>query len=242
MTEDFLNKLYSNFNGLPIISIKELFSFIKKEFPDLAEKTIHWKINQLKSKGILSHLGRGTYSLSEKLDYTPELSPNLKRIFNKVKKELPFINLCIWDSRWFNEFMIHQIFKYYIVVETEKDATDSVFNTLSDYSKNVFLNPDKEIYSRYIINYDEVIIVKPLISESPIIEREKIKIPAIEKLLIDCFIDIDLFAAQQDELDNIYQTLFQKYFVNLNKIRRYARRRNQQSEFENRINKLNLNL
>lgn len=241
MTDDFLNKLYSNFDGLPIISIKELFSFIRKEFPELAEKTIHWKINQLKSKGILSHLGRGAYSLSKKLAYTPELSLNLKRIFNKVKKELPFINLCIWDSRWFNEFMIHQIFKFYIVVETEKDATDSVFNTLSDYSKNVFLNPDKEIYSRYIINHDEVIIVKPLISEAPIIEIEKIKIPAIEKLLIDCFIDIDLFAAQQDELDNIYQSLFQKYFVNLNKIRRYARRRNQLSEFENKIEKLNLN-
>ena len=49
-------------------------------------------------------------------------------------------------------------------------------------------------------------------------------------------------AAQQDELDQILQSVFQKYEVNLNKISRYARRRNQISELEKRINRLNLNL
>ncbi|MCX6233132.1 MAG: hypothetical protein NT175_00190 [Bacteroidetes bacterium] len=242
MSSDFLNKLYTHFEGNPIFSYGDLFSFVQGEFPDLAGKTINWKIHQLKSKGILSHISRGIYSLNKKKEYNPELSPYLKRVYNKVKKDLPFINFCVWDSRWFNEFMIHQIFRYYIVVETEKDATDSVFNTLSDFSKKVFLNPDKEIFRRYIINYDEVLIVKPLISEAPLFEIENIKVPAIEKLLIDCLIDVDLFAAQQDEMDNIYQTVYQKYNVNLNKIRRYARRRDQLSELENKIEQLNLNL
>jgi hypothetical protein len=241
MTDNFLTKLYSNFDRTPNLSIKELFVLMKKEFPDLADKTIHWKINQLKSKGVLSQLGRGIYSLSKKTDYKPELSTNLKRIFNKVKKELPFVNICIWDSRWFNEFMVHQMFKYYIVIETEKDACDSVFNILSDNNKNVFIDPEKEIYNHYIINHEEVIIVKPLFSEAPLLEIEKIKIPSIEKLLIDCLIDKDLFAAQQDELDNIYKSVFEKYFVNINKIKRYARRRYKIEEFENIIEKLNLN-
>ncbi len=240
MTDNFLNRLHSNFDGSEVFSIKELFDFIKKDFPDLADKTIHWKINQLKSKGILSHLSRGSYSLSKKTTFVPDLSPNLKRIFNKVKKELPFINLCIWDSRWLNEFMIHQIFKYHIVVETEKDAADSVFNVITDSNKNVFLKPDAEVFRRYIINHQEVIIVKPLISESPLLEFDNIKVPCIEKLLIDSIIDTDLFAAQQDELDNIYQSVFDKYFINMNKIRRYARRRNQLTEFDNKINTLNL--
>jgi hypothetical protein len=90
---------------------KDLFSFIQKEFPSLAEKTIDWKIYQLTSKGILSHISRGIYSLRKKNDYTPELSHYLKRIFKKVKRELPLINFCVWDSRWFNEFMIH-LFEY----------------------------------------------------------------------------------------------------------------------------------
>ena len=227
MQTDILNKLYCRFADKHTVSRLELFSFLSKEFPDLADKTISWKINQLKAKGILNHLGRGIYSLTKKGEYSPELSSYLKRIFKKVKKELPFINLCVWDSRWFNEFMTHQMFKYYIVVETEKDATDSVFNSLTDFSKKVFLDPDAEIFRRYIVNHQEVIIVKPIISEAPVLEFDNIKVPSLEKLLIDCLIDNDLFAAQQDEFDHIYKSVFQKYFINLNKIRRYARRRDQ---------------
>jgi hypothetical protein len=180
--------------------------------------------------------------MRKKNDFTPELSPYLKRIFKKVKRDLPLINFCVWDSRWLNEFMIHQIFRYYIVVETEKDAADSVFNVLNGFCKNVFLNPDRETFRRYISNYSEVIIVKSLISEAPLLEIENITVPSIEKLLIDCLTDVDLFAAQQDELDNIYQMVFQKYPVNINKISRYARRRGQIDELENKIEHLNLNL
>jgi hypothetical protein len=242
MSSGFLNKLYAHFEGNSTISYKDLFPFIKNEFPSLAEKTINWKIYQLKSKGVLAHISRGIYSLKKKNDYTPELSPYLIRVFNKVKRDLPLINYCIWDSRWFNEFMIHQIFRYYIVIETEKDAANSVFNILTGFSKNVFLDPDKEIFSRYIGNYDEVIIVKPLISEAPLVEVENIIVPSIEKLLIDCFIDVDLFAAQQDELDNIYQSVFRKYHVNINKGYRYARRRGQLADFQKKIKQLTLTL
>jgi hypothetical protein len=80
-----------------------------------------------------------------------------------------------------------------------------------------------------------------LVSEAPLTEIDKIAIPTIEKLLIDCLIDKDLFAAQQDELENIYQTVFEKYIVNLNKSRRYARRRDRLVEFEDKLIKLNLN-
>ena len=233
--------MYSHFEDKLYFSSGELFLFIQSEFPNLAKKTINWKINQLKSIGILSHLSRGIYSLKKKNDFTPEIPPYLKRINSKIKKELPYLNFCIWDSRWFNEFMVHQIFRYYIVVETEKDATNSVFNSLTEFSKKVFLDPNKDIYSNYIINHNEVIIVMPLISESPLLEIDNIKTPSIEKLLIDCLIDTDLFAAQQDELDNIYQSAFNKYFININKIKRYARRRNQLIEFENKVSMLNLN-
>ena len=240
MAADIINKLYTRFEGNSTFLYKDLFCFIQMEFPSVAHKTIDWKIYELKSKGILTHISRGIYSLQTKKEFNPELSNNLKRIFYKIKKELTYLNLCIWDSRWLNEFMHHQIFRYYIVVETEKDGIESVFNILSDFNKIVFLNPDKEIFQRYIINNEDVIIVKPMISESPLSEIDKIKTPALEKLLVDCLIDVDLFAAQQDELNFIYQTAFQKYFINLNQIRRYATRRNQQTELENII--LNLKL
>jgi hypothetical protein len=123
--------------------------------------------------------------------------------------------------------MLHQLFKYYLVVEVEKDAAESVFNTMTDFSKKVFLNPTEDIFTRYISNFDEVIIIKSLLTESPIVEIDGIKVAAIEKLLVDCIADKDLFAAQQNEIDFIYRTAFSKFSINTNKLRRYARRRNQ---------------
>ena len=242
MSTGFSDKLHARFEGNATIPYSDLFAFFRKEFPDLAEKTINWKIYQLKSEGVLSHISRGFYSFRKKNQYHPELSSDLKRIYTRVKRELPLVTLCVWDSRWLNEFMIHQLFRYFIVVETEKDATNAIFNKLTGFIKNVFLDPDQEIFNRYIVNFDEVIIVKSLISEAPLLELDNMMIPSIEKLLVDCLIDTDLFAAQQDELDHIYQSVFQKYEVNLNKISRYARRRGQISELEKRINRLNLNL
>lgn len=238
---DILKKLVTQFHGENTFTYDELCTFLKIEFPEIAEKTISWHIYKLKKDGVITHISRGIYSLKKKDEYIPELSLSLKKIFNKIQTNLPFLNLCVWDSRWFNEFMVHQLFKFYLVVETEKDAINSVFNNLVDTNNNVYLNPDSEIYNRYIVNQDEVIIVKPLVSEAPLTEIDKIAIPTIEKLLIDCLIDKDLFAAQQDELENIYQTVFEKYIVNLNKSRRYARRRDRLVEFEDKLIKLNLN-
>ena len=103
-------------------------------------------------------------------------------------------------------------------------------------SKKVFLNPTSEIYLRYIGNFNEVIIVKKLITESPIVKIDKIWVPSLEKLLVDCLVDKQLFAAQQNELDFIFKSVFSKYTLNISKMTRYARRRGYESELENIIN------
>lgn len=232
MSDAFSKILNEHFKKKPIFTTAELFVLLKSKYPDVADITINWKINQLKAKGIITHISRGIYSLNKKNEYTPTITPTIKRIYNKVKKEFPEINLCIWDSNWLNEFMVLQMFRNFIVVETEKDATEFVFNSLSNTTKNVFLNPNKDIFNRYIANLNNVIIVKSLINESPLTEVEGVTTPAIEKLLIDCIIDTILFSAQQEEIYNIYNSAFSKYLVNLNKIRRYARRREKLDKFE----------
>ena len=74
----------------------------------MAEKTINWKIYQLKSEGVLSHISRGFYSFRKKNQYHPELSSDLKRIYTRVKRELPLVKLSfgtaagLMNSRFIN--------------------------------------------------------------------------------------------------------------------------------------------
>jgi hypothetical protein len=75
-----------------------------------------------------------------------------------------------------------------------------------------------------------------LVSEAPLIKTENIIISSIEKFLVDMITDTNIYATQLGELDFIYQSAFDKFEVNQNKMKRYAHRRNRKKEVKERLN------
>jgi predicted transcriptional regulator len=206
---------------------KDLGDYISQVEPAYTPATISTYITKLVNKGIIFRNGRGNYTYTEKNDYKPQVSQRLKLIAGKIKQDFPLLNFCVWDSNWLNEFMRHQLFRQMLVIEVEKDGAESVFYALGETNKKLFYKPDAIVFERYISGYDDPIIIMPLISESPISEAGKIPIPTLEKLLVDMVADKNLYAAQQAELDFIYENALAKYAISISKIKRYARRRNQ---------------
>lgn len=239
MAEALEKHINRYFKGNEKLSKQKLVGSIKKDFPKWSDNTINMYLSKLKKEGIINAPSRGIYELDCHTPFQPNISITLKRIFNRIKREFPYIAFCVWDTIWLNDFMRHQPFKHYIVVEVEKDASEPVFAFLTETTKNVFFNPDEEIFDRYIHNQDEILIVKNMVSEAPLLEKDKIVIPALEKLLVDMLIDTELFSAQQNETEFIMRSVMEKYTLNELKMRRYAVRRNRERE----INKLiNINL
>lgn len=232
------NLIISSLRENGSMSKKELVDLVCQNFPDSTPSSVTWRLHKLKSKGLIQSATYGEYSLDTKQDPQYSVSSSLKRIFNKAKKEYPFLSMCVWDSAWFNTLMLHQQFKHYLVLEVEKDSMESVFNSLTDFSKKVFLNPTDEIFSHYISNFTEVIIVMPLLSEAPVISQNGVVLAPFEKLLVDCLADKNLFASQQGEIDFIFKSAFSKYRINVNKLKRYARRRNQLENVTNLMDKI----
>lgn len=242
MTKTIENTIQSYFKSLNQISREKLGNLIKKDFPELSEGTITVYLSKLKKAGIINNPERGVYSITDKEVFNPEINQSLKKIYNKIHKEFPFVDICVWNTKWLNDLMRHQPFKYYTVIEVEKEADEQVFNAISEWNKNVYFNPDEEILERYISsNSEEVTIIKNLVTEAPTSKRNKIEIPTLEKILVDIIIDKELFAAQQGELDIIYSTAFKKYAINTAKMKRYAIRRNKESEVEKMISTVVLN-
>lgn len=242
MTKTIENTIQSYFKSLNQISREKLGNLIKKDFPELSEGTISVYLSKLKKAGIINNPERGVYSITDKEVFNPEINQNLKKTYNKIHKEFPFVDICVWNTKWLNDLMRHQPFKYYTVIEVEKEADEQIFNAISEWNKNVYFNPDEEILERYISsNSEEVTIIKNLVTEAPTSKRNKIEIPTLEKILVDIIIDKELFAAQQGELDIIYSTAFKKYAINTAKMKRYAIRRNKESEVEKMISKILIN-
>lgn len=236
MDDTLKNRIVTYFENGKTLSRKELLSTILADFPNWKESTINVYLSKLKKNGILKNPSRGIYSLDSKEAFKPKIEQSLRKLNNKIQTEYPYINFCVWDTKWLNDLMRHQPFKQYQIIEVEKDAAEQVFNKLNESIKNIFYNPNAEIFERYIHNADEIIIVKPLVSEAPLIKVDKIAIPTLEKLLVDMLIDVDVFASQQGEIEYIYRTAFSKFQINMNRMKRYAIRRNREKKIEELIN------
>jgi hypothetical protein len=127
--------------------------------------------------------------------------------------------------------MQHQPNRFFLLVETDKEITNSAFYFLREIKKSVFIEPTNDILEKYIVNEKEVVIIKPLISEAPTQKINKVETATIEKILVDIFCDDVIFSAQQGaEKRTIFKEAFTKYTINQSKMLRYADRRRKKEE------------
>lgn len=187
--------------------------------------------------GVLNRIGRGKFTLGKRRNFSPEISKKLKTINRKLKREFPFLETCLWHTSIINEFMNHQPGRFYILVEVEKEATQSVFFFLKENKYPVFIDPNKDLIEKYIPDIKETLIVKSLVTEAPLQNISGVNTTTIEKMLVDIFCDEVIFSAQQgSELRTIYNESTTKYTVNENRMLRYAARRGKKESFREYLN------
>ncbi len=194
--------------------------------PEVKTATINWRVYKLVQSGVLNRIGKGRFTMGKNRIYVPEISSKIKSIHSKLTKEFPYLRMCIWNSSSLNEFMIHQPGRFYLLIEVEKEAAQSVFFYLKDHKFSVFIEPTNDLIEKYFPDEKETLIVKPLISEAPLQTVGRINLPTIEKILVDIFCDDVIFSAQQgSEMRTIFKEAFNKYTVNESRMMRYADRR-----------------
>jgi hypothetical protein len=120
----------------------------------------------------------------------------------------------------------------FVLVDVEREVAESVFNLLnSNSNQRVYLMPSLTDFERYI-NTNETIIIRPLISESPLQLVEGINTPTIEKILVDIAGDVEFSFLQGVEINYVYIAIFEKHNINKNKLLRYATRRGRKQVVE----------
>lgn len=193
----------------------------------------------LVDKGVLERIGKGVFKIGKTSTFIPVLDNKTKAIYNKVVPDFPFITVCVWNTSLLNEFALHISNKQFILVEIERETMESVFLSLQEKQKNVYLNPSADILEQYVSRSSNSIIIKPLISEAPIQKVDNIDTITIEKMLVDLYCDSDLFQFYQGrEKSIVYKEAFSKYTINKSKLLRYASRRGKKKDIEKHINQI----
>jgi hypothetical protein len=135
--------------------------------------------------------------------------------------------------------MIHQPGRFYILIEVEKEATQSVFFYLKEEKYPVFVDPTEDIFEKYLSEEKENLIVKSLVTEAPLQKIAGLNTVTIEKMLVDIFSDELIFSAQQgSELKTIFLEALSKYSVNENRMLRYADRKRKKESLRNYLNSI----
>ena len=238
MSKIIENRLIEKFKDRESFTRTELFEFFKYYEPDLKVGTFGWRIYDLKNKNIIKPLMRGLYNISHKSKYKPDVSQDLLKIAKKINDRFEDVKYCIWETSWLNEFSQHQAIKKILIIETEKEFLDFFFYELREiYKGEVYLTPDEKAINFYVAESIQPIVIKRLVTRSPISKRleKKIKFntPFLEKILVDIFSEDKLFYySQGSELVHIFENALKSYDINYTKLLSYAKRREKDNDIK----------
>src|SRR5690606_35233745 len=242
MSKNIENKLIEAFKDRSSFDRDELFHFYLEYEPELKESTFSWRIYDLKKKDIIKTIGRGVYVISYKPKFKPVLTDNVLKIATKTNERFEEIQYAIWENQWLNEFTQHQVSNQMIVVEVEKEFTESLYYYLNDSLKmDFFLNPDDKEIEFYISESTVPVVIKRLVTRAPIsklkVKKNTVPVSTLEKIMVDLFADENLYHFYQgSELINIYEKILERYSINFTKLFSYAKRRKKEEEIKQFIN------
>jgi hypothetical protein len=227
---DFANT-YKNFKT------KDLSEYLSDKI-DVSQKMLSWHLRKLVDQEKIFRIGKGVYTIKPKAFFHPIPNALSIRLYKKLKAAYPLLDFCIYNGEILSDLQHHLSYNNNIYIETEREATETIFHFVQDIHKHCFLSPKEDIMSDYVHLDKKAFIVKPLISESPIQEVNDIKVPRIEKLLVDIQCDRDFYYLQGQETLYMMQHAFTNYNVNVGLLLRYASRRNIRSKIEKYIQEI----
>lgn len=240
-----ISSFIAHFSKKASFTINDIRAFYLAKDPELKDTTLRWRVYDLKNKGIITATGQGIYSLQNKPQWVPSVDNSIISINKKLEKQYNKLNFTIWSTAWLSEFTNLQAFRHLVIIAVEKDFIESAFEYLKGTGlKNLYFKPDKKELIHYLGDAKETYIITALITKSPVHPVTKLKIPKLEKILVDLFCDKDLFNSfQGSELKNIFRKAFSAYAISTSVLINYARRRAREKEMLEYITKvLSLNI
>jgi len=184
--DDFKNyfKTINQFYGF------EIFEYFKKKEPDIPRTTVNWRIHHLIKKGVLNRVSRGLYSLGNEKIFIPKLTPESKIIGMQMESNFRYTKFCIWELETVNNLTQHLINYNIIFLDVEKASMKAVYHFFKESRSNVILVSD--IYDD-ISEFRNYLVIRPLITDSPLKNIDNISVPSLEKILVDLYLDKEFF-------------------------------------------------
>lgn len=157
------------------------------------------------------------------MEYKCVISPKMHAVADLLIETFVGMDHCITDTG------------RNLVVEVPRNQCETVRSALKQQFQDVAL-----MRNAYLMLEDlhDFILVKPLVSESPLFEYDGVMVPELEKLLVDHNADKDYAGLGEAEIQKEFQRAFELYPVNTSRLLRYAGRKGKKEEIQRRLEQL----
>ena len=196
---------------------------------DMSDTTLHSVVNILNRmvrEGKLQRVQRGVYARNYQSQWQVTLTQQEKAIYELIQTQFPLLKICTYNGETFAPLQHHLAFNQATYIEVERDGVETVFHCLQDAGYETYKTPTEQMAYDYVDVKKKIVIVKPLISQAPLMKQDGCRVPTLEKLLVDIRADKDFYYMQGIEASYMTDTARQMYVTNEQKLQRYAKRRN----------------
>lgn len=219
---------------------KELVRWFSEKYPNESVRSMDTALQRLLASGILLRTGYDEFKLGKdvKPSYRPMVNEEMQRMFSNVRQRYPYTGCCIWQASELGVFMQHVPNLDVLILEVEKVAAEAVYEDVKEKTgsdRKVLLNPSERDYRLYAAG-EKALLVKGMVSESPLQTLDGITVPMLEKILVDATVSPELEFARGGETFTIFENAGQMYRINRKTMLRYATRRGKKEEIEKLIN------
>ena len=221
-----------------LIVRKEFMLWLLNNHPEKTTHSMDTTLRRMEAMGTLVRTEYGVFKLSgAKPIFHSSVSDEMKSLYDEVKKQYPYTNCCVWQASELGAFMQHVPNLDVLILEVESTATEAVYEDIRKLAggRKVLLNPSEREYRLYASG-ERSLLVKDLVSESPVQTVDGVTVPQLEKILVDATVAPELEFARGGEIFTIYENAGEMYRIGRKTILRYATRRGQREEIEKLIN------
>lgn len=181
-------------------------------WPDAPKPTVYSRIRLMLQDGVLSQVGRGMYVATHKPAFRYEVTGWMREVGMWLVEHCVGVDTCVYEK----DGNLH--------VEVFRAFIPQVTSSLREKYPKVILDKDEAAFPVVLDGY---IVVGPMVSDAPLVEVQDVRLPSLEKSLVDRIAaDKKDYALQKLE----FQKAMEVYPVNVNRMMRYAARRGLKEE------------
>ena len=182
--------------------------------PGMPAPSVYSKIRKLITMGRISRIGQGLYLPVHKPSYRCTVTPWMREVANLIQEECVGLDFCIRQEG------------ANLIVEVAKSDLAELESCLKDHHIKVANSREA---APLLSGIEGFILIGHLVSDAPLVVEEGLRLPSIEKDLVDM---LAKKSVRKDRMDSFFQKNMEVYPVNRNRLSRYAARRGLSEELK----------